>query len=153
MNADIQQQIETTVTAMGYELLALEGCGGREPVLRLYLDHPQGVSLQACAQVSRQLEGVLAVAGLNYRLEVSSPGLDRPLSKPAHFLRFVGRRAQISLEEGVLEQSSLTGRIVSADETQVTVESEGGPQSIAFEHIVRARLSPQFEPGSCRLVD
>ena len=93
---DLQTLIEPTLAGMGYEMVALERVG--RGLLRLYIDKPEGINLDDCVKVSNQLTRLFMVENVDYdRLEVSSPGLDRPLVKEADFVRFVGERANIRL--------------------------------------------------------
>src|SRR5512138_3832653 len=93
----LETVVEPVVAGMGYELVDLQaGNGGR--MLRLFIDKPGGIGVEDCAAVSRQLSRVLEVEGVDYeRLEVSSPGLDRPLRKESDFARFVGQKAQLRM--------------------------------------------------------
>jgi ribosome maturation factor RimP len=100
--------------------------------VRLVIDHPDGVDLALCERVTKRLSDLL----IDYGLEVSSPGPQRPLTKPDHFQRFVGRRAR----EPVDGHKSFTGELVSASEDEVTVATDGGVVSIAHAHIKRGNL-------------
>jgi ribosome maturation factor RimP len=97
----VQALLEPLVEGLGYELVCLELHGsGAHALLRLYIDAPQGIGLDDCERVSREVSAALDVADPisgSYRLEVSSPGLDRPLAKPEHFRRFAGRQAKLQL--------------------------------------------------------
>ena len=94
---NLENVISPVVSGMGYELVELQAAqGGR--LLRLFIDKAGGIDVEDCAAVSRQLSRVLEVEGVNYeRLEVSSPGLDRPLRKAADFARFAGHRADVRM--------------------------------------------------------
>ena len=104
--------------------------------VRLVIDHPDGVDLALCERVTKRLSDLLT----NYGLEVSSPGPERPLTKPDHFQRFVGRRARVRTREPVDGHKSSTGELVSASEDEVTVATDGGVVSIAHVHIKRGNL-------------
>ena len=106
--------------------------------LRLFIDHPEGVSLTLCERVSGQLSELRE----HYELEVSSPGPQRPLTKPQHFRRFLGRRARVRLRESRDGHRSVTGELVHASERDVTIASPEGMVTIAYEHIVRSNLVP-----------
>ncbi len=106
--------------------------------LRVYIDHPDGVTLAHCAEVTEQLGGYRD----RYTIEVSSPGDDRPLTKPQHFRRNLGRRAQLRLREARDGNKSLTGELVGASDAEVTVSAGGGVVSIPYEQIARSNLVP-----------
>ena len=143
--------IEPLVQTMGYELVLLEFNPHKGSALvRLFIDAPAGVTLGDCEKVSREVEGLLDVEDpipQNYRLEVSSPGLDRPLVKPAHFERFAGQVAKVQLTapkaggrrkfQGVLKGLK-DGRVVLDTADAGTVE-------LRLDEIERARLVPDYE--------
>jgi ribosome maturation factor RimP len=104
--------------------------------LRLVIDHPDGVSLALCERVTGHLRELLRETGL----EVSSPGPERPLTKPKHFRRFVGRRARVRTREPHEGQKSFTGELVDASEDAVTVASTAGLVSIPYGDINRGNL-------------
>ncbi|MDP2826169.1 MAG: ribosome maturation factor RimP [Sulfuritalea sp.] len=147
--------IETTVTGLGYELVEFE-TSPRARLLRVFIDRPEGVQtgksgigVEDCAAVSSQLSRVFMVENVDYdRLEVSSPGLDRPLVKPADFRRFAGQEVQIKLRVPVGNQRNFSGVLEGLQE-------EGGAEMVclrvnetqhrfALENIDRARLVPKF---------
>jgi ribosome maturation factor RimP len=108
------------------------------PTLRLYIDHPDGVTLDLCERVTLNLGEYRE----QYSLEVSSPGQDRPLSKPQHFSRFLGRRARVRLREAKEGHKSVTGELVGASEKEVTIAAPDGIVTIAYEEIARSNLVP-----------
>jgi ribosome maturation factor RimP len=119
----------------GIDVLLVEQSGD---VLRVYIDHPDGVTLALCEQVTREL-GELRE---RYALEVSSPGPRRPLTKPEHFRRFVGRRARVRTAAGcdVPAGRNLTGELVAASEREVTIAAEEGVVAIPYSAIQRSHL-------------
>lgn len=135
---DLQDTIEQRLSASEpeIEVIALE----RPSVdaLRLYIDRPQGVDLAACERVTGHLRDLLE----SYSLEVSSPGLDRPLTKPDHFRRFLGRRVRVRTREAVAGRRSFTGRLTAADERRVCVDSGDGSVEIPLDRIRRTNLVP-----------
>ena len=145
----LQALLAPVVTSMGYELVGVEQHGGgRDGMVRLYIDSEQGVSVDDCARVSHQVSGVMdvedPVAG-NYTLEVSSPGLDRPLFVPEHFERFRGRMARVKLSRPLATGSrKLTGQIQSVTARSIELESDGNACEIAFDQIDSARLIPDY---------
>ncbi len=108
------------------------------PTLRLFIDHPDGVTLALCERVS----GLLGDYRDRYALEVSSPGQDRPLTKPQHYSRFLGRRARVRLREARDGHQSVTGELVGASEKEVTIAAQGGVVTIPYEQIARSNLVP-----------
>jgi ribosome maturation factor RimP len=119
------------------EVLLAEVVGGR--LVRLFIDHPKGVTLALCERVTEHLAPVRE----RYALEVSSPGIDRPLTKPEHFRRFVGRRARVRVRGGNASpptRHTFTGELVGADDDAVTVAADTGVVSIAYADIRRSNL-------------
>ena len=116
------------------EVLLAEVVGGR--VLRLFIDHPKGVSLALCERVTAHLVEVRE----RYALEVSSPGTERPLSKPEHFRRYVGRRARVRTRGDHDGRRSFTGELLGASDQEVTVAAETGVVSIPYADIQRSNL-------------
>lgn len=141
--------VERTVTPMGYEVVGVElaGSGDRGRVLRVYIDQEEGITLDDCAAVSHQLSGVLDVEDPireHYRLEVSSPGLDRPLFTPAHFERFAGHEVRIRLVRLIDRRRKLSGVLRGLRGDAVLVEVEGAELAIPLADIESARLVPEF---------
>jgi ribosome maturation factor RimP len=116
------------------EVLLAEVVGGRK--VRLFIDHPRGVTLELCERVT----GHLAEVRERYALEVSSPGTERPLSKPEHFRRFVGRRARVRTRGEHDGHKSFTGELLGATDDAITVAADTGVVSIAYADIHRSNL-------------
>ncbi|HEY2160671.1 MAG TPA: ribosome maturation factor RimP [Solirubrobacteraceae bacterium] len=137
----LQAEIETRLASSEpeVEVLLAEVSGS---TLRLFIDHPDGVTLALCERVT----GHLAEYRDRYSLEVSSPGQDRPLTKPQHYARFLGRRARVRLrgDEARAERASksLTGELVGASEQDVTIAAGDGVVTIPYERIARSNLIP-----------
>ena len=106
--------------------------------LRLFIDHPEGVTLALCERVSARLNEYRD----RYALEVSSPGQDRPLTKPQHFTRYLGRHARVRLREARDGHRSVTGELVGASESDVTIAAQEGVVTIPYEQIARSNLVP-----------
>lgn len=148
--SDLEMMIRPVVESMGLELVGLEHLPqGRRSVLRLYIDVPEdsdregGVTIDDCGRVSHQVSGVLDVEDPirgQYALEVSSPGLDRPLFRAADYQRFVGRVAKLRMAVPVEGQRRFEGVIVSADENNVVLELDSGTLSLALADVKQARL-------------
>jgi ribosome maturation factor RimP len=139
--ADRESWLRTTIEALGYELVDLES--SRSGLMRVFIDTAKGITVEDCERVSRHLTRVFAVEGIEYeRLEVSSPGLDRPLKRIEDFQRFAGREATIRLKLPRGGQRRFEGQLVGVTDRNVVVEIEGVRQEFAFEDIDRARLVP-----------
>jgi ribosome maturation factor RimP len=132
----IQADIEARLAEVepDVEVLLAEVVGGR--LVRLFIDHPDGVTLALCERVTRHLPDVRE----RYALEVSSPGADRPLTKPEHFRRFLGRRARVRTRGAHDGRRSFSGELLRATDDSVTVAAEGGVVSIAYADIMRSNL-------------
>ena len=128
----IEQRLATAEPEV--EVLACESAGPER--LRLFIDHPNGVDLALCERVTNHLRGLL----MDYGLEVSSPGPERPLSKPDHFRRFLGRRARVRLREPRDGHKSFTGELVGASDEEVTVAADTGVVTIPYSEINRSNL-------------
>ena len=135
-----ESQIEENIAELDprIELIAVES-PARES-LRLYIDHPDGVGLELCERVTLQVRDLLG----DYALEVSSPGLDRPLVKPEHFARFVGHQARIRTEQPIDGRRNFTGRLTAAEAEAVRIESAGETIEIPFDLINRSNLVPEL---------
>ena len=139
LQADIEERLARQEPDV--EVLLAEVVGGS--VLRVFIDHPDGVTLALCERVSAHLTDLRD----RYALEVSSPGRERPLSKPAHFRRFVGRRARVRLRESRQAEhatggraKSVTGELVGASEEEITLAAEEGVIAIPYSQIRRSNL-------------
>ncbi len=146
--AALRDLLEPAVDALGYELVHLEfAAQGGNSVLRVYIDAPGGIRVDDCETVSRQLSARLDVEDAvdsAYLLEVSSPGIDRPLVKPEHFRRFTGSRARIVMRAHVLGRRRFTGELLEADERRVLLEVDGEPYELAYDDMATARVEPVF---------
>lgn len=140
---DAARLVETTLTGMGYELVDLEVSG--RGLMRVLMDKPAGITLEDCEQVSHQLTRLFTVEGVNYeRLEVSSPGLDRPLKKEADFVRFRGEKAQIKLRMPLAGRKNFSGIMGEVREGVLQMDVDGTQVSIELSNIDKARLVPTF---------
>ena len=132
IQADIEARL--AVTEPDVEVLLAEGVGG--DTLRLFVDHPDGVTLELCERVTHALEDLRE----SYALEVSSPGRKRPLTKPDHYRRFLGRRARIRTREERDGHKTFTGELVGAGDDAVTVAADSGVIAIPYADIHRSNL-------------
>ena len=139
--------VESTLAGMGFELVDMQVSGGGR-LLRIFIDRPAGsnagITVDHCAEVSRQLTRLFAVEGIDYeRLEVSSPGLDRPLRKAADFARFAGSKVDVRMRTpDASGRRRFTGLLRGADGDVATVEVEGRAVALKVDDIERARLVP-----------
>ena len=143
--SDLYGLIDKTVTQLGYELVDLE-VSNRGKLLRLFIDKPEGITIDDCVLVSNQLGNVLAVENdIDYdRLEVSSPGLDRVLKKESDFMKFVDAKASIKLRMPMEGRKNFVGVLKGLVGGSVSIEVEGALLSIPFSNIDKARLVPEF---------
>ena len=133
--AELDQQIE---------FLALEPAGGG--ALRIFIDHPDGVNLEICQKVTSGLGDLL----VDYSLEVSSPGPERPLTKPEHFSRFEGRRARVMTTEPIEDRRKFTGTILEAAEQEVALGVDNSVVRIPYQSVERSHLVPDIAGGASK---
>ena len=134
--SDIQTEIETRLARAepDVEVVLAEQVAAER--VRVVLDHPDGVDLELCERVTNHLRDFLA----EYSLEVSSPGPERPLTKPEHYRRFIGRRARVRTRDVHEGRRSFTGELVGASDDAVTVAADGGVISIPYADVKRSNL-------------
>jgi ribosome maturation factor RimP len=143
--ANLSELLERTVPALGYELVEVDW-SPRSRLLRVYIDKPEGVDVEDCARVSNHLTRLFAVEEIEFeRLEVSSPGLDRPLTKLADYTRFAGEEAELKLRAPIAGKRKVKGLLRGVEGENVLVETPTGVQSVAFADVGRARLVPKIE--------
>jgi len=133
------------VTGLGYELVDVQASNGGR-MLRLFIDKPGGISVEDCATVSRHLTRVLAVEGVDYeRLEVSSPGLDRPLRKGSDFARFAGHRADVRMRTpDPSGRRRFVGVLRGAEAGRLSIELDGHTIGLDLADVERAKLVPEL---------
>ena len=140
---DVRTLLENTLPGLGYELVDVELM--RNGGLRVFIDQPNGITLDDCVAVSNHLTRLFAVEDVDYdRLEVSSPGLDRPLKKEADFVRFVGERARIKTRLPLETRKNFIGVLKGVAGDKVEIEVDGKVFEIPFSSIDKARLDPEF---------
>jgi ribosome maturation factor RimP len=132
LQADVESRLAAAEPQV--EVLLAEVVG--RDTLRVFIDHPDGVSLDLCERVTHEL----AELRERYALEVSSPGIERPLTKPAHFRRFLGRRARVRTREQRDGHKSFTGELVGASDEEVTIAAATGVIAIPYADIHRSNL-------------
>lgn len=143
-SAQLQAIIEPAVTALDFELVGIEYLSqGKHSVLRVYIDHDNGISVDDCADVSRQISAVLDVEDPikgEYTLEVSSPGLDRPLFTAEQYQRYSGSLAEIRLRSPLEGRRKFKGRMHGITDGQVVIEVDGVEYSLPLDNIEKANL-------------
>lgn len=144
----IEQIVESVTSDLGYELVKVDYLPQRKnSILRIYIDSESGIGIEDCETVSRQLGTVLEIEDPisgSYTLEVSSPGIDRPLVKPEHFERFCGQRVKVSTHNLYLGRKRFTGELTQVNDTGIVVEVDGEAYDLPFDDINSAKLSPQW---------
>ena len=139
---DLSSLLETTLAGLGYELVDMER-SGKGRMMRVFIDKPGGINLDDCAKVSNHLSRVLTVENVEYeRMEVSSPGLDRPLKKEHDFVRFAGQQARVKLRVPQDGQRNFVGVLRETRAGQVAMEVEGKSVSFELANLDKARLVP-----------
>jgi ribosome maturation factor RimP len=137
--------LETTLTGLGYELVDAQ-VSNRGRFVRIFMDKPGGITVEDCAAVSRHLSRLFEVEGIDFdRLEVSSPGLDRPLRKAADFARFVGQKVDVRMRlADASGRRRYIGLLKGIEGATATVEVDGAPLALQLEGMDRARLVPDL---------
>lgn len=141
---DLLALLEKTLAGLGYELVDLER-SGKGRLLRVFIDKPGGVSVDDCATVSHHLNRLLTVENVAYeRLEISSPGLDRPLKSERDFVRFAGQKARVRLRIPVDGRRNFVGVLRETRAGKVQIEIDGRMLSLDLDNLEKARLVPTF---------
>jgi ribosome maturation factor RimP len=137
--SSIQTEIEARLAQAAPDVEVLLAEVVNDGTVRVFIDHPDGVTLALCERVTRELTSVRE----RFALEVSSPGSERPLTKPTHFTRFLGRRARVRLRDARDGHRTFTGELVGASEDEVTIAEDGSPPTlvaIPYAEIHRSNL-------------
>ena len=140
---DVTKLVGTTLTGLGFELVDLEISG--RGLMRVLMDKPEGITVDDCELVSNQLTRLFLVEGINFdRLEVSSPGLDRPLKKEGDFVRFCGQKAQLKLRMPLAGRKNFVGILGAVENGILQFDVDGRQIAIDLSNIDKARLVPVF---------
>jgi ribosome maturation factor RimP len=140
---DVLKLIETTVNGLGYELVDFERSG--RGLLRVFIDKPEGISVDDCQIVSNQLTRLFLVENVDYdRLEISSPGLDRALKKEADFVRFAGEKVQLKLRMPLAGRKNFVGIIGTIEAGVLQLDVDGSQVEIELSNLDKARLVPNL---------
>ncbi len=141
--------LKPLVEDLGYEFVGLEhGSNPKNPVLVIYIDRPDGIAVEDCEKVSREVAALLDVEDPipgKYNLEISSPGLDRPLFTPQQFAQFAGEVAQISVYAPVEGRRKFRGKILAVEDEKIELDQDGARVVLVMDNIARARLVPDYE--------
>ena len=141
---DLVGLVEQVVGGLGYELVDLE-TSPKGRLMRVFIDIERGITVDDCATVSNQLTRVFEVENVDYdRLEVSSPGLDRPLKKESDFERFKGEQVQLRTRLPIGNQGNFSGVLEGLRDGMVVLNTDAGERSFPFDEVEKARLVPQF---------
>lgn len=145
MPNSIEGILEPTLAGLGFELVDAQ-VSNRGRFVRIYMDKPGGITVDDCATVSRHLSHLLEVEGIDYdRLEVSSPGMDRPLRRPADFARFAGHKVDVRMRlADATGRRRYVGVLRGIEGATATVEVDGAPVALQLEGMDRARLVPEL---------
>ncbi|KHD07226.2 hypothetical protein PN36_21060 [Candidatus Thiomargarita nelsonii] len=147
LDKELQKLLAPVVTALGYELVGVVRLsqGGHKVLLRIYIDHPDGINVDDCKQVSHQVSGVLDVQNPiqgHYTLEISSPGLDRPLFSIDHFIRFVGHKVKVQMARPLKARRNFMGLLQRVEDRQVIVVVDGKEYNLPYDQIENAHIVP-----------
>lgn len=145
----LTQMLDAPVAALGFELVGIEFIrAGKHSTLRVYIDSPEGVEIEDCADVSRQVSAVLDVEDPitnEYNLEVSSPGMDRPLFKPAHYEQVLAQVITVKLQMPQDDRRNFKGVLESCDERSFTMVVDNEKFELAYDNVLKANLVPEFD--------
>jgi len=145
---NLQALIEPNVVALGYEFVGIEYLiQGKHSLLRIYIDSGNGITLDDCTQVSHQISGLLDVEDVikgQFNLEVSSPGLDRPLFTLEHFQQYVGKEIKVRLSMSVENRRKFVGRLCAVNGNDIVLNVENAEIHVNYDNIEKANLVPDF---------
>ena len=147
LEQQLTEMIGAPVAALGFELVGIEYIRGRHSTLRIYIDSESGITVDDCADVSHQVSAVLDVEDPiteAYTLEVSSPGLDRPLFTVEHFRQFIDEDVVFTLRMAIQNRRKWSGKIKAVEGETITVQVDGKDEIFAFGNIQKANLIPKF---------
>ena len=140
----LQSVLDPALAALGYELVQV--MSGRGGLIQVFIDKPGGVTVDDCATASNHLARLFAVENIPYeRLEVSSPGLDRPLLKREDYVRFAGRLVTVKLRTPLENRRKLTGKLIGMEGGCLQLEVDGKPLSLETAAVETTRLKPEFD--------
>ena len=145
----LDQMLEGPIQALGFELWGIEFVrAGKHSTLRVYIEHPEGITVENCAEVSHQVSSILDVEdpiSTEYNLEVSSPGMDRLLFKPEQYETYLGEQVNLTLRMAVNNRRKYKGVIIKVEGEMLTLRVDGNDERVAFANIQQANLVPNFD--------
>ena len=145
----LTEMLTAPVEALGFEMVGVEFIrAGKHSTLRVYIDHPDGISVEHCAEVSHQVSAVMDVEDpitTEYNLEVSSPGMERPLFKLQHYVDSVGEIVAIKLKIPMGDRRNFKGKLLCIEDGMLTVEVDGQSFMLAFTNIDKGNVVPTFD--------
>ena len=145
----LTEMLISPVEAIGFELVGVEFMrAGKHSTLRVYIDHPEGISVDHCAEVSRQVSAVLDVEdpiSTEYNLEVSSPGMDRPLFKELHYQTCIDEVVSVKLRMPMDNRRNFKGKLLAVEDGMLTIEVDGQKFVLAFANIEKGNLVASFD--------
>ena len=145
----LDQMLEGPIQALGFELWGIEFVrAGKHSTLRVYIEHPDGITVENCAEVSHQVSSILDVEdplSTEYNLEVSSPGLDRLLFKPEQYEKYLGEQVSLTLRMAVNNRRKYKGVISRVEGEMLILNVDGSEETVAFANIQQANLVPNFD--------
>jgi ribosome maturation factor RimP len=138
---DLPARLEPVLAGLGYELVMLERAG--RGLIRIFIDKPDGITIEDCVAVSNHLSHLFTVENIDYdRLEVSSPGLDRPLVKPQDYVRFAGEQVTLKLRVPMDNRRRLSGQLIGLENDAVKLIVDGTEVSVDLRNVDAAKLKP-----------
>jgi ribosome maturation factor RimP len=145
----LTEMLTSPVEAIGFEMVGVEFMrAGKPSTLRVYIDHPEGISVDQCAEASRQVSAVLDVEDpitTEYNLEVSSPGMARPLFKELHYQTCINEVVSVKLRMPMGDRRNFKGKLLAVDDGMLTIEVDGQNFVLAFTNIEKGNLVPSFD--------
>lgn len=145
----LTEMLNAPVEALGFELMGVEFVrAGKHSTLRVYIDHPDGITVDHCADVSRQASAVLDVEdpiSTEYNLEVSSPGMDRPLFKEQHYIECIGEVVSVRIRIPQDNRRNFKGKVLACESGNMTLEIDGQNHVLAISNIEKGNLVPSFD--------
>ena len=145
----LTEMLRPAVDALGFEMVGVEFVrAGKHSIMRVYIDHENGIDVDDCADVSHQVSAILDVEdpiNTEYNLEVSSPGMDRPLFNEAHYQRFIGEVVTVRLSVPMDNRRNFKGQLLACENGMITVEVDGQSFTLAVNNIEKGNLVPTFD--------
>ncbi|MEI8384499.1 MAG: ribosome maturation factor RimP [Nitrosomonadaceae bacterium] len=141
---ELHELLELTLSGMGYELVDVER-SPRGKLLRVFIDKPNGITVEDCSAISDHLGRLFAVENIDYdRLEISSPGMDRPLKRASDFVRFTGELAKLKLRVALQGQRNFVGILRGVSDEVLKLEVDGAMLNVELSNLEKARLVPKL---------